>query len=343
MAKTTEMVEVTTSSLVPYERNAKKHPQEQIEKLKKSIEEFGFISPCLIDRDLRIIAGHGRVEAAKQLGMETVPCVFIEGLTEEQRRAYIIADNRLTELGGWDMETVTEELQELGDAGFDISITGFDWDEISEIEAIEDDFDAESIEEEEPRTKPGEIYQLGGHRLMCGDSTDRTALFSLLGEESGKVDLYITDPPYNVNYTGKTKDALKIQNDRQDTATFISFLSGAFKNAAEAMKDGAPFYIWHPDMNRAEFLQATENAGLTIRQVLVWAKNVMTLGHQDYQWRHEPCLYGWKAGAAHYFIDDRRQTTVFEDQRPDLDKMKKEEMRELLRKIYDEGISTTVL
>ena len=342
MAKTSEMLEVTTTSLIPYERNAKKHPQDQLEKLKKSIQEFGFISPCLIDRDLRIIAGHGRVEAAKQLGMETVPCVFIEGLTEEQRRAYIIADNRLTELGGWDEETVSAELQELGDAGFDISITGFDWDAISEVEAIDDDFDAESIEAEEPKTKLGDIYLLGDHRLMCGDSTDRTALFSLLWDGKAKADIFITDPPYNVDYTGKTKEALKIQNDRQDHEQFVAFLSEAFTNAAESMKDGAPFYIWHPDMNRAEFLQATENAGLTIRQVLVWAKNVMTLGHQDYQWRHEPCLYGWKDGP-HYYIDDRRQTTVFEDQRPDLDKMKKEEMRDLLRKIYDEGISTTVL
>lgn len=181
LAKIAEVQEVTRTKLKPYERNAKVHSPEQVTKIANSIREFGFLSPCLIDRDFNIIAGHGRVLAAEELGLETVPCVFIEGLTEEQRRAYILADNRLTELGEWDRDLVAEELGDLADAGFDVSLTGFDWDSVSKIEPIEDDYDPEDPELQiEPRTKRGDIFQLGDHRLVCGDSTnpkDMEALF----------------------------------------------------------------------------------------------------------------------------------------------------------------------
>jgi len=197
MAKTTEMVEVTVSSLKPYERNAKKHPEDQIEKLKDSIQEFGFISPCLIDEQNRIIAGHGRVEAAKQLGFETVPCVYVEGLTEEQRRAYIIADNRLTELGGWDMDIVFEELEELEDMGFDIELTGFELPE-DNVEVVEDDFDEDAVSGE-PITKLGDIWQLGNHRLICGDSTDIAVIDNLMN--GVKADIAFASPPYNAGTT----------------------------------------------------------------------------------------------------------------------------------------------
>lgn len=183
MAKTTEMVEVSPSVLLPYARNAKIHGQEQLEKLKNSIQEFGFISPCLIDRENNIIAGHGRVQAAKELGLEKVPCVYIDGLTEEQRRAYIIADNRLSELGEWDMELVHDELDELTAAGFDASLTGFDWDEAAKLDPIEDEYDAEGEEAQAlpSRVARGEIWALGDHRLMCGDSTSRDDLDRLMG------------------------------------------------------------------------------------------------------------------------------------------------------------------
>jgi ParB-like chromosome segregation protein Spo0J len=181
MAKTTKMVEVPVSKLVPYENNAKIHGEAQLEKLKASIEEFGFLSPCLIDRENNIIAGHGRVEAAKQLGMKTVPCVYIEGLTEEQRRAYILADNRLGELAEWDMELVHSELDELSAAGFEVEITGFDWDAAAKLDPIEDDYDTEAAEELESKVQRGDIWQLGEHRLMCGDSTSGDDLSKLMG------------------------------------------------------------------------------------------------------------------------------------------------------------------
>ena len=181
MAKTTKMVEVPVSKLVPYDRNAKIHNAVQLEKLKASIEEFGFISPCLIDRENNIIAGHGRVEAAKQLGMQAVPCVYIEGLTEEQRRAYILADNRLGELAEWDMELVHSELDELSAAGFEVELTGFDWNAAAKLDPIEDDYDTEGAADLESKVQRGDIWQLGGHRLMCGDSTSGDDLAKLMG------------------------------------------------------------------------------------------------------------------------------------------------------------------
>ena len=180
MAKIDKVQEVAVTKLIPYERNAKIHNASQVDQIAASIQEFGFISPCLIDKNYNIIAGHGRVEACKTLGIEKVPCVFIEGLTEEQRRAYIIADNRLTELGEWDMDLVNEELEALADAGFDIGLTGFDWDAAAEIEAIDDDYTPD-FSVPEPKTKRGEIYQLGEHRLMCGDSTAPQEVAALMG------------------------------------------------------------------------------------------------------------------------------------------------------------------
>ena len=193
MAKTTEMVEVALSKLKPYERNAKKHPQEQVEKIKNSIIEFGFLSPCLIDKDKNIIAGHGRVMAAQDLGMETVPCVFIEGLTEEQRRAYILADNRLTELGGWDDELLNIELEELSDAGFDVAISGFEWNEIGDIEVVDDEYktDESTFDKIEARVKPGDLWRLGRHRLKCGDSTSTQDVHDLLGGGDGRYMFHI--------------------------------------------------------------------------------------------------------------------------------------------------------
>lgn len=323
------MVEVALEMLVPYERNAKKHPQEQIEKLKKSIQEFGFISPCLIDRDNRIIAGHGRVEAARQMGMDVVPCVYIEGLTDEQRRAYILADNRLTELGGWDLETVSDELSALRDLNFDITTTGFDIDDI-----LFDEFDEEPLQEEETKEPPeiiiskGEIYQLGRHRLMCGDSTNANDVAKLMGEETA--DLLETDPPYNVAVKGT---AGTIINDNMPAEAFELFLCTCLKNAAQVLKPGGAFYIWHADSNGLVFRQATEAAGLTIKQNLIWIKSHFTIGRQDYQWRHEPCLYGWKEGAGHYFIDVRSLTTV---QEGGLENKEKAELVKILRDLLDD-------
>lgn len=309
MAKTTEMVEVALSSLKPYERNAKLHPAEQIERLKESIREFGFISPCLIDSENNIIAGHGRVEAAKSLGLESVPCVYVEGLTDAQRRAYILADNRLTEMGGWDMDIVSQEVEWLRGEGFNIDVTGFTADDI-----LFDEIDFGLGEEEEPDptieaiTKTGDIWRLGHHRLICGDSTKPEDLASLM--HGDKADLLITDPPYNVDYEGA---AGKIENDSMSADEFEDFIFNAFNIAAGHMKEGAAYYCWYASISQKNVQAALEKSGLPPRQILIWVKSALVLGRQDYQWRHEPCFYGWKEGAAHYFIDARSLTTIFDD------------------------------
>ena len=312
MAKIADMQEVSLSKLKPYERNAKIHGEEQIKMLMASIQEFGFLSPCLVERGtFNLIAGHGRVEAARRLGMEKVPCVFVEDITEAQRRAYILADNRLTELGEWNMDLVTDELTALDDMDFDISLTGFEL-ESETPEITEDDY--EPTPPKEPKAKRGDIYQLGRHRLMCGDATSTEDVGMLTG--GVLVDLYLTDPPYNVDYTGKTKDALKIENDKKKDDEFRSFLVSAFYAAKTVMKGGAAFYIWHADSEGYNFRSACKDAGWTVRQCLIWAKNSMVMGRQDYQWKHEPCLYGWNDGGSHAWYSDRKQTTILNFDRP---------------------------
>ena len=309
---------VSIDKLKPYERNARTHSAEQVDKIAKSIKEFGFINPVLIDGDFGIIAGHGRVEGAKKLGMTEVPCLFVEDLTEEQKRAYIIADNKLAEDAGWDTDLLKLELGELADLDFDISLTGFSLDDLDELsdepKEVTEDEAPEVDEENEPITKLGDIWQLGEHRLMCGDSTDASAVVALMnGKEA---DLLLTDPPYNVAYEGKTDDALTIENDKMGSDEFYDFLTSAFSAAVEVLKAGGAFYIWHADVNGLDFRLALKASGLTLRQTLIWNKNAMTLGRQDYQWKHEPCLYGWKDGAGHNWYSDRCQTTVLEFNKP---------------------------
>lgn len=316
MAKIDKVQEVRLADLKPYEKNAKVHGSEQVDKIAASIKEFGFLSPLLIDKDMNIIAGHGRVMAAKQLGMETAPAVFIEGLTETQRRAYILADNKLTELGGWDDELVSLELDDLKASGFDIDLTGFSIDDIIISEESSPEFTEEQLDDlkasgKAPRIKPGEVWQLGEHRLMCGDSTKAEDVKKLMGGELA--DLLLTDPPYNVDYEGGTKDKLKIEGDNMDEIAQIDFLQDAFVNAWNAMKPGAAYYCWYASMTQKAFHIALENSGLKPHQLLIWVKNGMVLGRQDYQWRHEPCFYGWKEGGPHYFIDVRSFTTVSDD------------------------------
>ena len=309
---------VEIEKLKPYKNNARTHSDEQIEKIAKSMKEFGFINPILVDGNLNVIAGHGRILGAKKLGMKEVPCLFIENLTEEQKRAYIIADNRLAEDAGWDKELLKIELEDLKNMNFDITLTGFELEDfdfsMDETEVIEDEFD-ETVPEE-PTSKKGEIYKLGKHFLMCGDSTDINDVEKLMN--GVKADMLLTDPPYNVDYEGG--NGLTIQNDNMDDETFREFLRVSFFNANSVMKEGAVFYIWHADSEGYNFRGACHDIGWKVRQCLIWCKNTLVMGRQDYHWKHEPCLYGWKEGASHLWASDRKQTTVLEFDRPSVSK-----------------------
>lgn len=343
---------VKIEKLKPYENNARTHSEEQVEKIANSIQEFGFINPVIIDSDYGIIAGHGRVLGAQKLGMQEVPCLFVEDLTETQKRAYILADNKLALDAGWDDEILKQEIKALDDLNFDVSIAGFDIEDFdftqSDIEFEEDDYDVEEKLPEIPKAKYGDIYQLGNHRVMCGDSTSKEDIDKLTA--GAVMDLCVTDPPYNVNYGsinesgyGKERDnGNKILNDNMDDESFYFFLLAFYEQMIRVLKEGGAYYIFHSDTEGYNFRKALRDAGGIVKQNLIWVKNALVLGRQDYQWKHEPCLYGWKEGAGHYFIEDRTQTTVFED-KADLDKLSKEELKEMIEDILADKIPTTVI
>ncbi|WP_247938811.1 site-specific DNA-methyltransferase [Streptococcus anginosus] len=304
-----EVLPITT--IKEYENNAKLHPREQIEQIKKSIQEFGNNDPIAIDENNVIIEGHGRYMALKELGFSEIEVIKLTHLTEEKKKAYILAHNKLTMNTDFDIQLLNEELGDIID--IDMSDFGFDLSfDDEEDEVVEDEFD--DTPPEEPKSKLGDIYQLGRHRLMCGDSTSVEDVERLMG--GYQADLLLTDPPYNVAYEGKTKDALKIQNDSMDNDSFREFLKAAFSAADNVMKPGAVFYIWHADSEGYNFRGACFDIGWTVRQCLIWNKNSMVLGRQDYQWKHEPCLYGWKEGAGHLWASDRKQTTVINFDKP---------------------------
>lgn len=295
----------------PYEKNPRNN-EGAVQYVANSIREFGFKVPIVIDKYGEIVAGHTRYKAAKVLGIETVPCIIADDLSPKQVKAFRLADNKTGELALWDDDLLKIELDGLVD-DFDMADFGFfDGDILpeEEPEVVDDDYDPQPPDE--PKSKRGDIYQLGRHRLMCGDSTSVTDVEALVNGR--KMDLLITDPPYNVNYEGGT--GMKIQNDNMEDEQFRQFLRDAFLTADTVMKPGATFYIWHADSEGYNFRGACHDIGWNVRQCLIWAKNSLVLGRQDYQWKHEPCLYGWKDGAGHNWYSDRKQTTVLEFDRP---------------------------
>ena len=297
------------NEITPYDKNAKTHDQTQINNVAESIRQYGFVQPIVVDRDGVIVIGHCRALAAKKLGMESVPCVCVDDLTPEQVNALRLVDNKSNE-SPWDFDLLADELEGLDLTGFD-----FDWGlPEEETKEVEEDEAPEVDETQPPVTKIGDVWKLGRHRLMCGDSTSTECVQKLMG--GLQADLLLTDPPYGVDYTGKTKDALKIENDAKSDDDFIAFLRSAFEAADSVMKAGAVFYIWHADSKAYVFRMACQMVGWEVRQVLIWVKNAMVMGRQDYQWKHEPCLYGWKSGAGHLWASDRKQTTVLEFDRP---------------------------
>jgi site-specific DNA-methyltransferase (adenine-specific) len=311
--------QIPTENLIPYARNSRTHSPEQVAQIAGSIREFGFTNPVLIDADNGIIAGHGRVMAAQKLGLAKVPCIRLAHLTETQRRAYVIADNKLALNAGWDEEMLGLEIGELQETDFDIDLLGFDQSEIDALfptEVAEGLTDEDAVPEapEQPVTVQGDVWLLGRHRLMCGDSTSIEQMERLC--EGQLVDMWLTDPPYNVAYEGGTKEKLTIKNDSMSNDAFRQFLRDGYSAADAVMKKGAVFYIWHADTEGYNFRGAAADVGWPVRQCLIWKKSSLVLGRQDYQWMHEPCLYGWKDGASHLWASDRKQTTILEFAKP---------------------------
>ena len=316
MKTTTEMQLVPIAKLVPYVNNARTHSPEQITKLRSSLREFGFINPVIIDRDYGVIAGHGRILAAKEEGIKEVPCVFADHLTEAQKKAYIIADNRMAMDAGWDEELLRVEIESLQGMDFDPLLTGFDEKELAALfdagnEAKEDDFDVDAELQKPIFTKSGDVWILGRHRLVCGDST-KTETYTTLMDDI-KANLVITDPPYNVNYEGS---AGKIKNDNMAGEKFYEFLLAAFKNMESVMAADASIYVFHADTEGLNFRKAFIDAGFHLAGVCIWVKNSLVLGRSDYQWQHEPVLYGFLQNGKHPWYSDRKQTTIWNYDKP---------------------------
>ena len=309
---------VKRDSLIPYVNNSRTHDNNQVKQIASSIKEFGFTNPVLIDENKGIIAGHGRLLAADLLGLDEVPTITLEGLSEAQRKAYVIADNQLALNAGWDLDSLKVEIDRLTELNFDVDLLGFDDDFLASLlneptEGLTDEDDVPDAPEN-PVTVEGDVWILGNHRLMCGDSTSIDSLELLC--DHNLVDMWLTDPPYNVSYTGKTKDALQIKNDAMSDDNFRQFLTDSYSAADAVMKQGAVFYIWHADLEGYNFRGAAQDIGWKVRQCLIWKKHSLVMGRQDYHWRHEPCLYGWKEGASHLWAANRKQTTILEFDRP---------------------------
>ena len=316
MKTTTEMQLVPIAKLVPYVNNARTHSPEQITKLRSSLREFGFINPVIIDRDFNVIAGHGRILAAKEEGITEVPCVFADYLSEAQKKAYIIADNRMAMDAGWDEELLRVEIESLQGMDFDPLLTGFDEKELAALfddgmEAKEDDFDVNAELQKPAFTKNSDVWTLGRHRLVCGDSTDPTVYDVLM--DGTKANLVITDPPYNVNYEGS---AGKIKNDNMAGEKFYEFLLAAFKNMESVMAADASIYVFHADTEGLNFRRAFADAGFYLSGCCIWKKQSLVLGRSPYQWQHEPVLYGWKKNGKHQWYTGRKETTIWEFDKP---------------------------
>lgn len=343
-----KIIEKSIDAIKPYANNPR-HNDNAVDAVAESIKEFGFKVPIIIDSSGEIVAGHTRHKAAQRLGLKKVPCIIADDLTPEQVKAFRLADNKVGELATWDSELTFLELTELDKIGVDMARFGFD-------ELIKDR--GEIIEDEPPEpvttvpatTTTGDLWQLGRHRLICGDSTDAATLEKLT--EGVLVDLVVTDPPYNVDYAAKNemlnradkgnRNARAIENDKMNDSAFNAFLLDVYKNIYNVTKDGGVIYICHADMESVNFIQAFKAVGFHLAQRLIWNKNIFVIGRNDYHWKHEPILYGWKPGAAHYFTNSRAETTVIED-KPDFNKMSKSELKAYIKQLLEQGAPTTII
>ena len=315
---TTEMQLISIDKLVPYVNNARTHSAEQIIKLRSSLREFGFVNPIIIDRDFNVIAGHGRLMAAKEEGISEVPCVFADFLTDAQKKAYILADNRMAMDAGWDEELLKIEMEELQNLGYDLGYTGFDEKELADLfgiddkEVKDDEFDLTAALEKASFVERGDVWFVGKHKLMCGDATSSEDVAKLM--EDKKANLILTDPPYNVAF--KSSDGLTIQNDSMKNNDFYEFLFSSFKNMAEHLENGGAAYIFHADTEGLNFRKAFIDAGFHLAGCCIWVKDSLVLGRSDYQWQHEPVLYGFMQNGKHPWYSDRKQTTIWNFDKP---------------------------
>ncbi len=316
MITTEKFEKVNIDKLVPYARNARTHSKEQIKQLRSSMREFGFVNPVIVDKDLNIIAGHGRVMAAKEENMTEVPCVFVEHLTDAQKKAYILADNRLAMNAGWDNEMLSIELAELQGGDFDLALLGFDDAELDTLlnannDVQEDNFNVDDELQNPSFSKQGDIWQLGKHKLICGDSTNEETYTQLMGDE--KANLVVTDPPYNVNYEGS---AGKIKNDNMTNDNFYQFLFDAFSNMEKVMASDSSIYVFHADTEGLNFRKAFVDSGFYLSGTCIWKKQSLVLGRSPYQWQHEPILFGWKKKGKHQWYTGRKESTIWEFDKP---------------------------
>ena len=316
---TTEMQLISLGKLVPYVNNARTHSPEQLTKLRSSLREFGFINPVIIDREFNVIAGHGRIAAAKEEGIVEVPCVFADFLTEAQKKAYILADNRMALDAGWDEELLRIEIESLQGADFDVSLTGFGEDEIADLfagdgekDVKDDDFDFSAALEKAAFVERGDIWTVGRHRLVCGDATSAEDVAALM--DGKKANLIVTDPPYGVSF--KSGSGLSIQNDSMKGDEFYTFLYNSFSQMAAHLENGGAAYVFHADTEGLNFRKAFVDAGFHLAGVCIWVKNSLVLGRSDYQWQHEPVLYGFLKNGKHPWYSDRKQTTIWNYDKP---------------------------
>ena len=312
MQTTTELELVSIDKLIPYVNNARTHSKEQINKLRSSLREFGFVNPVIIDHDFNVIAGHGRITAAKEEGITEVPCVYVDHLTDAQKKAYILADNRMALDAGWDEELLAVEMSELRDLGFDLGLTGFDEKELADLfavgdEAKEDDFDVDAELEKPCISQTGDVWQIGRHKVICGDSTLSETYNALLGDT--KVNLVCTDPPYLVNLESTSG---KIKNDDLNDEEGYEFLKKAFCCLHDAMAKDASIYVFYATSKARVFHDAYEDAGFKVGAGLVWKKDRLVPTRTDWKYIHEPIIWGWRKDGKHIWYGDQKQKTVFE-------------------------------
>jgi DNA modification methylase len=306
--------------LIPYARNPRTHSPEQIARIAASIAEFGFLNPVLVDSDAGIMAGHGRLKGAMRLKLAEVPVIVLDHLTPAQRRAYIIADNQLAALAGWDEGLLREELKDLELSDFDLSIIGFSDDELRDLlgdgevgPGLTDEDDAPEAPEQ-PVSRTGDLWLVGKHRVLCGDATDADAVRRLMAGE--QADLAFTDPPYNVGYEGYTSEKLTIQGDRMKVEEFEEFLRASFASYRTLVKPGASLYVCHASSVQREFQGALEAAGFEVRCQIIWAKSHFAWGHGRYKFQHEPIFYAHVAGQKDPWYGDKAQSTLWGEKKP---------------------------